>query len=289
MRAPQQMIGKTHDLKNFDLLEKCLKKHSEQKLALQNKASVRKKLFGGHLYLMNPLTDTDNALQVKYNEPILFRTVGQEVYNSSLKNGSLWLRSDTYYREIEDIARKDLSEGVNSSKLGLPIIVDVPNGPQLSFCGEGHIGQEIRSHYIVSLHGLSISKAQLNEFGGHTFGVRSIIDLSTEVLFEAAKQLRCIGYRYGQVSYQRTPLALILGSCPGAAAVKLSDNPPIYLNPPSTDVLRKDPVLPFIEQDEWRIVIFTDGYLHDDPHEPLKIEVSPKIFFPYQNSLPEES
>jgi hypothetical protein len=59
--------------------------------------------------------------------------------------------------------------------------------------------------------------------------------------------------------------------------------PPLYLDPLNTDVLRKQPIRPFIEQDEWRIVIFTEGYLNDDPHAPLQIQVDPSHFYPYSH------
>ena len=43
----------------------------------------------------------------------------------------------------------------------------------------------------------------------------------------------------------------------------------------------KDPVSPFIEQDEWRIVIFVNRYLNNDPMAPLKINVDVANFYPY--------
>jgi hypothetical protein len=48
-----------------------------------------------------------------------------------------------------------------------------------------------------------------------------------------------------------------------------------------TDVLRKDPVAPFIYQDEWRIAIFPIKYLKDDASTPLELNVSPGQFFEY--------
>jgi hypothetical protein len=93
--------------------------------------------------------------------------------------------------------------------------------------------------------------------------------------------LKCVGYRYGAVYYQYAALALSHHQI-GSSAMSLGGAPPVYLNPLSTDVLRKQPVMPFIEQDEWRIVIFTEGYLEDDPTAPLRINVDPSHFYAYQ-------
>ncbi len=65
----------------------------------------------------------------------------------------------------------------------------------------------------------------------------------------------------------------------------IGGNPPVYLNPLNTDVLRKRPIVPFIEQDEWRIVILTNGYLGDDPNAPLQLNVDPSNFYAYQQCV----
>ena len=65
------------------------------------------------------------------------------------------------------------------------------------------------------------------------------------------------------------------------AAIKLDGNPAVAIKSINTDVLRKEPVEPFIFQDEWRIAIFSSGYLNDDPNEPLKINVDPNNFYEY--------
>lgn len=69
----------------------------------------------------------------------------------------------------------------------------------------------------------------------------------------------------------------------GSGAIQLSNDPPLYLNPADTDVLRKLPIAPFIEQDEWRIVLFTDGYVDNDPNMPLRANVSPSNFYLYDS------
>ena len=154
---------------------------------------------------------SDLSILADYNEPILFRTVDAQVYQSTLDTGSLWLRSDEYYRDIEDAARQDGSEGLNMSLISLPIRIARPGATTINIEGDGRIGMSIRPHYIASFHGLSIDKQQMLDFGEHTFGVKSLSRLSAEVLSQACLQLRCVGYRYGAVAYQRTNLALILG------------------------------------------------------------------------------
>jgi hypothetical protein len=216
-------------------------------------------------------------------EPILFRTTNATVYEATLNSGSLWLRSDRYYREIEDQVRKDDGEGIDSGKTTIPLQFDLPGNSSIAISGDGLIGQEIVPHYILSMHGPSISVEQLHLFGGNTFGIRTISKLSTEILFRSSHLTKCVGYRFGAVYYQYATLARSLRSF-GGPAIRLTDNPPVYLNPLITDVLRKLPVKPFIEQDEWRIVIFTKGYLSDDPEMPLRINVDPSHFYPYQQA-----
>ncbi|MFN3188853.1 MAG: hypothetical protein ACK42D_04960, partial [Candidatus Paceibacteria bacterium] len=65
------------------------------------------------------------------------------------------------------------------------------------------------------------------------------------------------------------------------SAIELTGNPSIYIKSINTDVLRKDPLEPFISQDEWRIAIFPTNYINNDWREPLKINVDPEHFYPY--------
>ncbi len=210
-------------------------------------------------------------------QPILFRTSGAAVYRAALETGSLWLRSAAYYQAIEDRARQDSAEGFNASRTTVPLRVG-----NLSMFGDGLIGQTIRPHYILSLHGTSISRGQLQAFGGHTFGVKNLFKLTMEIFHETSKVIDCSGFRYGAVSYQHT--ALMQTASPiGGAPVQLADNR--YLNVASSDVLRKLPIEPFIQQDEWRIVLFTNGYLDSDPNAPLRINVQKSHFYPFQFAL----
>jgi hypothetical protein len=169
---------------------------------------------------------------------------------------------------------------VNSSKLTIPLRVQLPAGSFIQIEGSGDVGQQIVPHYILSLHGMSISPEQLASFGKCTFGIRSLSNLSAEILYRSSLKLKCRGYRFGQVFYQHAALAQSQSQI-GASALQLGDAPPLYLNPLNTDVLRKKPIRPFIEQDEWRIVVLTERYVSADPKAPLQINVDPAHFYPY--------
>jgi hypothetical protein len=218
-----------------------------------------------------------SELDVELHEPLVFRTVKADIYQSSI-GGSVWLRSDQYYRNLEDQIRNDPLEGVNSGTTAMPVSVRV-GGVHVRIQGDGGIGQQLPPHYLMSLHGTSISATQRHNFGGHTFGIRSLSRLSVDVLYQASRQVRCLGYRFGQVSYQHSVLCLSLFS--NGAAINLGGDPPVTIGPLNTDILRKRPMSPFIEQDEWRIAIFTDGYLGNDATAPLKVTVDPSYFYPY--------
>lgn len=215
------------------------------------------------------------------DEPILFRTTSNDVYKTTIETGSLWLRSGQYFRELEDKVRSDKNEGVNIGKITFPLSFKVQDGLNINIEGKGIIGQEIRPHYILSLHGSSISATQLRSFGENTFGIRSLSKLSAEVLLESSKILKNCSCRYGAIAYQYSAFALSHNPI-GGSAMKLRGEPPLYLNPAHTDILRKEPVVPFTEQDEWRIAIFTEKHLNDDPNVPLKINVNPGNFYPYE-------
>ena len=219
-------------------------------------------------------------IQADLGEPILFRTTNADVYHSTLRTGALWLRSDQYYREFEDMARNDGLEGVNSGTTKIPLSLPVNGGPGVYIKGSGHIGQQIRPHYILSLHGTSISAEQRAGFGGCTFGVRNLSRLSAEVYLRAGSAAMCTGFRSGPVSYRYTSLT-VSHSTIGSAAISFGGEVPLLLNPINTDVLVKHPVVPFIEQDEWRIVVFVDEYLNGDPSAPLRLQVDPSHFYEY--------
>lgn len=223
-----------------------------------------------------------NTVLTDLDEPVVFRTTSSDVGKATLKSGSLWLRSDQYYREMEDRARRDESEGSTNAKLGVPLRVQRGNGPSFTISGSGYIGQTIAPHYILSLHGPSISPDVLHSFGTCTFGVKSISRLSAEILYRCSLIIKCTGYRFGQVLYQRGALAFSLHNY--GAPLKIADDPPIYVNLLNTNVLIKEPVHPFIEQDEWRVAIFVQSYLDGDPHAPMKINVDPEHFYHYRET-----
>lgn len=216
-------------------------------------------------------------IQSKQDRPIIFRTMTRDVYNSTYKNGSIWVRSEKYYQDIEDLARKDAAEGINGTRTIIPLKFN--NGVPIEIRGDGVIGQYIVPHYIISFHGTSISEMEQYKFGGCTLGIKCFASLAAEILYEVSKMVFATGYRYGPVSYMHT--SLTLSQFPNGAAMNIPGNPPLFLKSIDTDVLRKYPVRPFIEQDEWRIVIFTKEYYKNDPMEPLKINVDPSHFYEY--------
>lgn len=220
-------------------------------------------------------------IQADLDRPIIFRTVNRNVYEDTLRVGSIWLRSSHYYQQLEDQSRQDRQEGVNFTRTPFPLKFNQKCGQALTLKGNGAIGCEIIPHYIMSMHGTCISENVLEQFGGYTFGIRCLAKLSAEILYQASKQVVVHGYRYGQVAYQYSALAMSY-HC-DKSAICLSDDPPVYIGSLSTDVLRKEPVKPFIEQDEWRIAIFVSQYLGENPNEPLKINVDPSHFYEYIN------
>ena len=126
------------------------------------------------------MTTPLSPIQTELGEPILFRTTGKQVYESTLATGSIWLRSDTYYRDLEDKVRNDASEGANPGTTSVPLRIAPPNGPEFNIQGPGHVGQLMVPHYLVSLHGSSIAPSEREAFGGYTFGIRSLSRLSAE-------------------------------------------------------------------------------------------------------------
>lgn len=224
---------------------------------------------------------TDTVVQTDDDRPIVFRTTSSDVYGRTVEEGSLWLRTSEFFRRVEDQARSDLGEGINATILGVPLRFKPPRGSKILIQGEGKIGQVIVPHYILSLHGAGISPEQRMLFGGCTFGIKCIAKLSAEILYRSSNIVKVTGYRFGQVAYHHT--ALVRSHTSTGAAIGLGGNPPEYLRSINTDVLRKDPVSPFIAQDEWRIVIFTEGVYKDDPNVPLEINVDPGHFYDYRS------
>jgi hypothetical protein len=217
-------------------------------------------------------------LKTNYEEPLLFRSCDKVVHAAAINEGSIWLRSIHYYRGIEDdIARHDGSEGVNFTPHTFPLRFDDRLTNLSSISGDGSIGCEIVPCYILSMHGTGIREDVRKSFGDYMFGVRSIYKFSNDVLYQSQQQINVTGHRYGQVSYQYTPLCI--SQRPNSVAIALAEN--MYLKSQTTDILRKAPVSPFIFQDEWRIAIFVNRYLNDDPDEILKINVTQDNFYDY--------
>ncbi|WP_114103391.1 hypothetical protein [Thalassospira profundimaris] len=215
-------------------------------------------------------------VKTELNQPIIFRTVSKEVYYSTMECGSVWLRSNRFYQKIEDITRRDDKEGINTTQTSLGLNISSPDSPPVSIIGDGHIGCEIVPHYIMSMHGTAIKKQTRDEFGKYTLGIKNLFKLSIEVCHQVSQQIPVHAYRYGQVSYQHT--ALTVSDNSQGAAISTGE---LSIRSINTDALRKPPIEPFTLQDEWRIVIFTEGFLEDDPEKPIKINVSPEHFYDY--------
>lgn len=213
------------------------------------------------------------------DHPILFRTVNEFVFKSTLETGSVWLRSDQYYRRIEDKVRQDSAEGLNGGLTALPLRLSLDRpGSEATFQGGGKIGQFLPPHYILSLHGSSISPGQHASFGGFTLGVKSIIRLAEDIYEKAKKVIGEHQWFCGHVAYQRAALMLTVDS---RAPVIYGLDAPLAIAVYRPAIMRKDPVWPFIEQDEWRIVLFPEQYLDNDPDTPIRLTVDPNHFYPY--------
>lgn len=218
-------------------------------------------------------------LKTNFEEPLLFRSCDKTVHDAAVNNGSLWLGSSHYYRGIEeDAARVDGNEGVNTIPHTFPLRFDRSVSKISEISGDGRIGCEISNAYILSLHGTGIDATVRKSFGDYMFGVKSLYNLVNDIIYQASQQIEVIGHRYGQVSYQYTSLTISRNM--KSSAIKLSEG--ICLKSMPTDILRKDPICPFIKQDEWRIAIFVKEYLNNNPISPLKINVDKQHFYSYE-------
>lgn len=232
------------------------------------------------------LTNSESKINADFGQPFLFRTTIQKYYQSTLTTGTLCLHSSEYFRETEDRDRCDANEGANMGILTLPQRVKYEGYAGYDAIG-GSVGQIIVPHYILSLHGMSISLEQHEKFGGHTFGIKNFEKLAFDIHHEVKKQIKSDRFRKGAVCYRHTTITC--SEFPDGGAIgelsSVSGGKSIYIHPLSTDVLRKSPVKPFIEQDEWRIVVFTDGYLNNNSKCDLLIQVDPSHFYEYSCEL----
>lgn len=221
-----------------------------------------------------------NWLETDLDQPILFRTCDQVPYDAALSSGSLWLRSDRYYRDLEDEARNDRHESTSSGSTRVPLRMPTAGGGSITIQGPGTLGVLPTPHYMLCLHGSSISEAALSGFGGRTLGIRNVARLAPEIFDECSKQIPCSSWQWTQVAYAHS--AMMVTEAPGGAPIRcLRNEKEVSITPIAPTPFRKRPVLPFIEQDEWRIVIYTEGYLPGPIDEPLRINVSASQFFAY--------
>lgn len=217
-------------------------------------------------------------IQANLEEPLLFRTGNDTVHQSAIQKGELWLRTAHHYSKNElNQNRQDDNEGVNYSNHNFELRFNPSYSKINSISGDGSIGCILSNCYLLCLHSTSIREDIRKDFGGRTFGIKSLYPLVNDILYQASQQLKVVAHRYGQVSYQYTPL--MLSSNPTSASIELGKG--ISLKTIGNDILRKAPVEPYIGQDEWRIAVFVDHYLSDDPNSILKLKVNPNHFYDY--------
>jgi hypothetical protein len=223
--------------------------------------------------MASPLTSVQSDLEL----PLVFRTTTEKVYRSTTDTGEIWLRSDEYFRKFEDKVRNDELESLSAGKHRFPL--RLPSGPLQQIEGDGHLAESLAPHYILSLHGTSIAEPIRQEFGGFTFGVTSIDLLARHVFSECSKRISCHQWNWNQVVYQHS--ALRISADEKGAPFQFANDPSRCLRIYNPHAFKKRPVYPFTEQDEWRIVIWTNGYLNEDPNAPFKVRVPPSLFYRY--------
>lgn len=224
-----------------------------------------------------------SSVQSDLDQPIVFRTATENAYRSTTETGEIWLRSDEYFRKLEDKVRNDELESLSAGKHQLPYSLVAPNSPHIHLEGDGNIAESLLPHYILSLHGTSITESIRKEFGGFTFGVKNIGLLAQHIFEECRKQITCHQWNWDQIRYQHS--ALRISEDDKGAPIKFGECPSRCLRIYQPHAFKKRPILPFVQQDEWRIVIWTEGYLKGNPTEPLIVRVPPSLFYRYLEGL----
>lgn len=225
--------------------------------------------------MASPLASVQSDLDL----PLVFRTTKEKVYQSTTQTGDIWLWSDEHFRKLEDKVRNDELESLSAGKHLFPLFLSAPSGTPLHLHGDGSLAEQLNPHYILSLHGSSIAEHIREKFGGFTFGVTSIDLLARHIFSECSKQISCNQWNWNQVAYQHS--ALRISADDRGAPLQFGHNPSRCLRIYNASPFKKRPVHPFTEQDEWRIVIWTNAYLNEDPNAPLVVRVPPSLFYRY--------
>jgi hypothetical protein len=220
-----------------------------------------------------------SLIQSDLDRPVLFRTTTESVYRSTTDNGEIWLRADEYFRRLEDKVRNDELESASAGKHQFPLNLNPPSSHAVHLTGNGHIAESPKPHYILSLHGTSIVEETRKGFGGFTFGIRNIDLLARHIFEECRKQITCNQWNWDQVRYQHS--ALRISEDGKGAAIQFGDGQSRALRVFDVSPFRKRPIPPFTQQDEWRIVMWSEGYLKGDSKEPLIVRVPPSLFYRY--------
>lgn len=220
------------------------------------------------------MTNPKTSVQSNLDYPLIFRTSTESVYRSTTENGEIWLRSDECFRSLEDKVRNDALESLSAAGHKFPLLVS-----NLHLEGDGNLSEEFLPHYILSLHGTSIKDEVRRGFGGFTFGVKNIDLLARHIFEECRKQIACTQWEWAPIAYQYS--ALKISEDQTGAPIQVGHDPSRFLGVWRPSPFRKRPIPPFIYQDEWRIVLRTNGYINRDSSVPLKVRVPPSLFYEY--------
>ena len=70
-------------------------------------------------------------IDTDFGQPLIFRTVDENVFKASIEEGSIWLRSNEYYQTLENKARQDTIEGISGTAMyhGKYILLNHLNNP----------------------------------------------------------------------------------------------------------------------------------------------------------------
>ncbi len=215
------------------------------------------------------------------DNPVIFRTTCGYAYAQSVDEGSLWLRPLDYFEKLEKESVGDKSEPYNVAPSRMK--VHLSDGKVWNKLDDNlFIKIPKLKQYIACFHGPAISDKQRENFGGCTFSIKNVNCLITEIYRECIKQVNPFidsstnqsrNPRFGKVFYQYVGINFTRN----VEAFQFSTG--IYLGYHLQDDFRKDPLPEFIDQDEYRFIVYVDNYISDDPEVPLKINVDPRNFY----------
>ena len=207
--------------------------------------------------------------------PQLYRSTNESVYNKTVNEGVLWLRTDQYLRDLEEeeiSARADDEEG----RIILSAFGDHGIGKiePMREDAVAKMGWNTEKHYILSLHAnnADIPKLYKRFSATHTFCIRNVIELSQEIVYELNRKFPyySINSSVHQVTYLQYARAWQSEMNKNDSGEKEMN---VYFVPSVSNAVNpiavKHPYFGY--QDEWRItVVFKDKktgksiYVDDD-------------------------